>query len=147
MSTKTNTTIKTYSGLMKIDKFYDRYEYLKVDGRIGDITFGHDRYLNQMLYGSVEWKRVRDRVIVRDEGCDMGHPNYLIGGKIIVHHINPITKEDLIRRDPKIFDMENLICVSHNTHEAIHYGSMDLLPKEYVPRRPNDTCPWRCANG
>lgn len=144
---KTITTSKGYSSLIKIKDYYERYNYLKIGGVIGEETFGSQRYLNQILYRSPEWKSVRNKVILRDKGMDMGFDGRPIEGRIIVHHMNPITKEDILKRDPKLFDMENLISVSNNTHEAIHYGSIELLPKEYVPRKPNDTCPWRCSNG
>lgn len=134
---------RRYSELVKLCTFQERFDYLNLNGRVGDESFGHERYLNQRFYQSPEWRRVRDKVIVRDSGFDLAHENYIIGGKIIVHHINPITRQDLIERSFRLFDMENLISVSHNTHEAIHFGSSDLLLKEYVPRRPNDTCPWR----
>lgn len=134
---------KCYSDLIKIKNFKDRYEYLKLDGRIGKETFGHNRYLNQRLYKSLEWKRARDRIIIRDVGCDLAYFDHPISGKIIIHHINPISKDDIINRSDKVFDEENLICVSHNTHEAIHFGDSKLLPEDYKPRYPNDTCPWR----
>lgn len=134
---------KTYSKLIQYEKFIDRYLYLKLSGKVGFETFGCDRYLNQILYASSEWKSIRNRAIIRDCGKDLAHKDYEIPGRVIVHHINPITKDDILNRDPKVFDLENLVCVSHNTHEAIHYGNEEILPKEYVPRRPNDTCPWR----
>lgn len=146
-NTRMITMNKTYTELMEIDSFRKRYRYLKIGGKVGEETFGHGRYLNQVLYGSSEWKNLRSRVIVRDNGRDLSHTDYPIVGRIIVHHINPITKDDILRRDPKVFDMENLICVSHMTHEAIHYGDIELLPKDYVPRSPNDTCPWRVRDG
>lgn len=134
---------KTYSELIRLPTFLERYRYLKLGGRIGEDTFGYDRYLNQTLYRSAEWKRFRREIIVRDEGCDLGCEGYEIYGNILVHHINPITLEDVLNRDPKIFDPENVICVSHNTHNAIHYGDESLLITEPIVRRPNDTCPWK----
>lgn len=139
MSMKT----KSYSELIQLPTFLDRYRYLKIGGRIGEDTFGFDRYLNQTLYRSAEWKRFRREIVVRDEGRDLGCDGYEIVGNILVHHINPITLEDVLNRDPKIFDPENVICVSHNTHNAIHYGGENLLITEPVIRKPNDTCPWK----
>lgn len=139
MSMKT----KSYSELTRLPTFLERYRYLKIGGRIGEDTFGYDRYLNQTLYRSAEWKRFRREIIVRDEGSDLGCDGYEIVGNILVHHINPIRLEDVLNRDPKIFDPENVICVSHNTHNAIHYGDENLLITEPVIRKPNDTCPWK----
>lgn len=135
---------RSYHELADISDFVERYEYLKLGGKVGELTFNGHRYLNQKFYTSdPEWLRVKRQVILRDEGCDMGHPDFPISGRIIIHHINPITIEDLIKRDPKIFDMDNLICVSHKTHNAIHYGDISLLNLPPVERRANDTCPWR----
>lgn len=139
MSMKT----KSYSELIRLPTFLERYRYLKISGRIGEDTFGYDRYLNQTLYRSAEWKRFRREIIVRDEGRDLGCEGYEIVGNTLVHHINSITIEDVLNRDPKIFDPENVICVSHNTHNAIHYGDENLLITEPVIRKPNDTCPWK----
>lgn len=136
-------TIKTYSELMSIPTFEGRYQYLKLSGRVGSATFGSSRYLNQILYTSREWLSFRDAIIIRDDGCDLGCSDRKIVGRVIVHHIDPITVEDVINRHPKVFDPENVICVSHITHEAIHYGDEDLLMKDPVERRPFDTCPWR----
>ena len=135
---------RTYSELIRIPRFEDRYEYLKIGGVVAEETFGGHRYLNQLLYNRAEeWKRIRRRVIVRDNGCDLADPEHPIHGKIIVHHLNPITIEDILNRSSNIFDMENLVCVSFETHNAIHYGDATLLKKDYVPRVKNDTCPWR----
>lgn len=135
---------KRYSHLRRLSTFDERFDYLKVDGRVGDATFGFDRYLNQRLYHSAEWKNARDAVILRDNGCDLGMPGREIMGHIYVHHINPITIEDIEAGSDALFDPENLICVSFDTHNAIHYGDKDLLPRdEIVVRRPNDTCPWK----
>lgn len=123
--------------------FDQRFEYLRLRGTLGEETFGWQRYLNQVLYKSQEWKQVRDQVIIRDNGYDLGIDGMNINGKIMVHHINPITIDDIKKRNPIIFDPDNLICVSHQTHMAIHYGSQDLLPSQTVERAPNDTCPWR----
>lgn len=136
-------TIKSYSELMSLPTFTERYQYLRIGSKIGEATFGYDRYLNQILYTSREWRRFRDQIIVRDNGCDLGCLDRELRERIIVHHINPITVEDVINRNPMVFDPENVICVSHNTHEAIHYGDEDLLVKNPIERKPNDTCPWR----
>lgn len=135
--------IKTYSELITIPSFLERYRYLKLGGSIGEETFGFDRYLNQTLYRSPEWKRFRRDIIIRDNGMDLAFDGYEIVGKILVHHINPLTIQDVIRRDPKIFDPENVICTSLNTHNAVHYGDESLLMLEPVVRTKNDTCPWR----
>lgn len=136
-------TIKTYSELITLPTFLDRYRYLRIGGAVGKETFGYDRYLNQMLYRTPEWKRFRNEIIIRDNGCDLAIDGYEIAGKILIHHINPITVEDVIRRNPMIFDPENVISVSHNTHNAIHYGDESLLITEPIMRTKNDTCPWR----
>lgn len=138
-----NMNIKTYSELITLPTFIERYNYLRIGGRVGEETFGFDRYLNQTLYRSIEWKRFRRDMIIRDCGLDMACEGYDIGGVIILHHINPITEKDIIRRDPKIFDPENVVCVSLNTHNAIHYGDEDLLLVGPVIRTKNDTCPWK----
>lgn len=135
--------MKTYQEMMTYQTFEERFEFLRLNGRVGSDTFGFDRYLNQVLYRSPEWRRVRDRVILRDNGCDLGHPDYPIGGRVIIHHMNPLTVEDIEERNPIIFDENMLVCVSHNTHNAIHYGDSNLLPKPPIERRPNDTCPWK----
>lgn len=134
---------KSYSELIRLPTFLERYRYLKIGGRIGEDTFGYDRYLNQTLYRSVEWKRFRREIIVRDEGCDLGLEGYEIIGNILVHHLNPITIDDVLNRDPKIFDPENVISTCLNTHNAIHYGDESLLITEPVKRAPFDTCPWK----
>lgn len=141
---KTNI-IKTYSELITLPSFIERYRYLKIGGRVGSDTFGHERYLNQMLYSSSEWKRFRRGIILRDNGCDLGDPDRPIpsGVSIYVHHINPITPDDVINRNPIIFDPENAISVTHITHNAIHYGDESLLITDPIVREPNDTCPWR----
>lgn len=134
---------KSYSELIRLPTFLERYRYLKIGGRIGEDTFGYDRYLNQTLYRSVEWKRFRREIIVRDEGCDLGLEGYEIIGNILVHHLNPITIDDVLNRDPKIFDPENVISTCLNTHNAIHYGDESLLITEPIERTPYDTCPWK----
>lgn len=136
-------SIRTYSELITIPSFIERYRYLKLGGSVGKETFGFDRYLNQTLYRSPEWKRFRRDMILRDNGMDLACDEYEIIGKVLVHHIDPLTIQDVIRRDPKIFDSENVVCVSMNTHNAIHYGDESLLIIEPVVRTKNDTCPWR----
>ena len=132
----------TYSELIQIPTFIDRFRYLKLSASVGEETYGRDRYLNQTLYKSKEWRETRERIIIRDDGCDLAHPDYLIGGRILIHHLNPITKRDILDRNPLIFDPENLVCISHITHEAVHYGSEDLLMKDFVERTPGDTKLW-----
>ena len=141
--TMRNTMIRTYRECMQLPTFQERYRYLQIGGRVGKETFGFDRYLNQMLYRTPEWKRFRRDMIVRDNGCDLGCEEYEIYGNVLVHHINPITVEDVINRNPCIFDPNNVICTSLNTHNAIHYGDETLLITEPVVRKPNDTCPWK----
>lgn len=134
--------MKSYRELISINNYEARYEYLKETHRIGDKTFGYERYLNQALYNSNDWKPVRTRVIVRDNACDMAMPDHEIQGRIIVHHINPITIEMIVAGDPRVFDMDNLVCVSHLTHEAIHYGNRELLQKPFIERKAGDTRLW-----
>lgn len=136
--------IRTYSELSKLKTFKERYEYLKLSSVVGEDTFGYDRYLNQQFYKSIAWKRVRDLVIIRDNGCDLGIDDRYINSRIYIHHMNPITKSDIINLTEYLLNPEYLICVSKNTHDAIHYGSEELLYTNHmVERRPNDTCPWR----
>ena len=135
--------IRTYSELRKLNTFKERYDYLRLYGRVGKETFGFDRYLNQIIYKLPEWKSVRDKVIVRDCGCDLGMEGYAIGEKILVHHMNPITMDDIINHSQDIFNPEYLICVSHQTHNAIHYGDESQLILDPIERSPNDTCPWK----
>ena len=134
---------KTYLELIQLDSYDERFEYLKIGGFVGEETFGSDRYLNQALYTSPEWRKFRNRIIVRDNGCEMGLDNLKINKRVIIHHINPITPEDIVNRDPKIFDPNNVVCVSHALHQAIHYGDKNLLPVMPVERTPHDTCPWK----
>lgn len=134
---------KTYSKLIEIESFDERFDYLKMIGRVGDITFGGRRKLNQMLYGSDRWKKVRREIILRDDGNDLSHPDYPIHGPIYIHHINPITIEDILQGRPCVFDIDNLVCTSFRTHEAIHYGSKNSLTISPIIRTINDTCPWR----
>lgn len=138
-----NTSIRTYSELIKLPTFEERFRYLKLGGIVGEETFGFDRYLNQTLYRSGEWKRFRRDIIVRDNGMDLACDDYDIVGKVLVHHIDPLTIEDVIRRHPKIFDPENVVCTSLNTHNAIHYGDESLLITAPIERTKYDTCPWR----
>ena len=135
--------IRTYSELIKIPTFLDRFRYLQLGGQVGVETFGYDRYLNQMLYRTTEWKRFRNEIIIRDNGCDLACEGYEIVGKILIHHINPISVEDVLQRDQKVFDPENVISTTLNTHNAIHYGDESLLITEPIERKTNDTCPWR----
>ena len=135
--------IRTYTELISLPTFEDRFEYLRLKGRVGEETFGFDRYLNQAFYKSEEWKSVRDQVILRDNGCDLAMEGREIREKILIHHMNPITKEDIINRSEFLLDPEYLICTIKNTHDAIHYGDERLLIKDPIQRRKNDTCPWR----
>lgn len=134
---------KTYSELILLPTFEERFEYLKLDGYIGEETFGYDRYLNQQFYRSAEWKSLRNKIITRDLGCDLGCEGYDIFGRIYIHHMNPITKDDIIHSSDYLTNPEYLICTTKRTHDAIHFGDKDLLPEEPVSRRPNDTCPWK----
>ena len=136
--------IRTYSELSKLKTFRERYEYLKLDGTVGEETFGFDRYINQMFYKSEEWKRIRNYVITRDNGCDLGMPDRkIVDSVILVHHMNPITKEDIINKNEILLDPEYLITTIKSTHDAIHYGDESLLAEDLVIRSKNDTCPWK----
>ena len=135
--------LKSYRNLILLPTILDRFEYLRIKANVGDSTFGFDRFINQDFYQSREWRQVRMKVIARDEGCDLGVPEYPIGGKVIIHHINPITAEDIENASDLLFDLDNLICVSESTHNAIHFGDETLLPAESIIRMPGDTCPWR----
>ena len=135
--------IKTYSELIKLKTFEERYEYLKLGGIVGKETFGFDRYLNQTFYKTDEWLSIRDHVIVRDNGCDLGIEGREIHSRILVHHMNPITKEDILSRSEYLLNPEYLICTIKSTHDAIHYGDESLLITIPVERRKNDTCPWK----
>ena len=143
MKTNTSTIIRTYYELITIPTFLARYEYLKLDGQVGKETFGFDRYLNQQFYHSDEWRSIRDFIITRDLGCDLGLEGYEIHGRIYIHHMNPITVKDIRDYTDYLIDPEYLICTTHNTHNAIHYGDSSLLIAEPVERTPFDTCPWR----
>lgn len=137
--------IRTYSELITLPTFEERYEYLRLGGKVGEETFGFDRYLNQMFYKTDEWLEIRNHVIVRDHGCDLAVPDREIpnGVKILVHHMNPINTEDIVRRSKYLLDPEYLISTIKNTHDAIHYGNSDLLITAPIERTKNDTCPWR----
>lgn len=134
---------KTFTALQGLTSFVERYEYLRLNNIVGKNTFGFDRYLNQMLYSSIRWRRVRDIVIIRDNGCDLGIPGYEISGHVYVHHMNPIRVEDIERQESIIVNPEYLICTSKNTHLAIHYGNEALLPAVPIIRHSGDTCPWK----
>ena len=139
-----NTTIRTYSELITLHTYIERFNYLKLGGKVGADTFGFDRYLNQQFYHQdPRCRSARDKVINKDNGCDLGMEGYEIQGKIIVHHMNPITIDDIINKRDWIYDPEFLICTVHNTHNAIHYGDENLLFKGPVVRTANDTCPWK----
>ena len=140
---KTMKTIRTYSELCQLSTFEDRFDYLRLNGSVGKDTFGFDRYLNQQFYRSSEWKRIRDRVILRDNGCDLGVEGYEIRGRILIHHINPISVEDIHTMSDLLMNPEYLICTSHRTHNAIHYGDDSLIITAPIERTQNDTCPWR----
>lgn len=135
--------IRTYSELIQLPTFEERFEYLRLDGNVGQATFGYDRYLNQILYNSPEWKRFRRDIIIRDNGCDLACEGYEIRGRIIIHHINTISIEDIVNRNPMLFDPENVITTTHNTHNAIHYGDKELLVTVPIERSANDTCLWK----
>lgn len=134
---------KTYLELSQLKTFEERFKYLQLNGAVGQDTFGFNRYLNQALYGSKEWRKVRNEVIIRDNGCDLGVYGYDICDRILIHHLNPITVDDVLNRNPEVFDLNNLICVSHRTHNAIHYGDESLLVTNVNERSKNDTCLWK----
>lgn len=136
-------SIKCYSELIRLPTFQARYQYLRLNGAVGKETFGFDRYMNQFFYRSPEWRRVRDIVIARDSGCDLGIPGREIFRRPIIHHMNPIRQEDILDRSEYLLDPEYLITTIHDTHLAIHYGDEHMLLQEPIERRPNDTCPWK----
>lgn len=136
-------SIKRYSELILLPTFEERYKYLQLNGVIGDETFGFDRYINQMFYRSQEWRQVRDYVIVRDNGCDLGIEDHEIRGKILIHHMNPIGIKDIQQVNKFLLDPEYLITTMLSTHNAIHYGDESLLVKDPIERSKNDTCPWK----
>ena len=136
--------IRTYSELISLPTFEQRFNYCKLDGHVGEDTFGYFRYLNQVVYTGNLWRYLRDKLIVRDEGCELAFPDHKIGGRVYLHHLNPLLPEQLEELDDCVYDPENLVCVSFEMHNAIHYGSFDnVRPIEIVERRPNDTSPWR----
>lgn len=135
--------IRTYSELIKLKTFKDRFEYLKLDGIVGEETFGFDRYMNQIFYKSREWTSVRQSVIIRDNGCDLGVEGYEIHGKILIHHMNPINLSDIVHKTDELLNPDYLITTVLSTHNAIHYGDASLLPALPIERRANDTCPWK----
>lgn len=143
MMKMTTHTIRTYSEFSRLITFKERFEYLRLYGQVGEETFGFERYLNQKFYHSYEWKRIRDYIISRDLARDLAVEGYDIHGRIYIHHMNPIRSKDFEISNKDILDPEFLVCVSHNTHNAIHYGDSSLLISEPVERKPNDTCPWK----
>lgn len=135
--------MRTIEELLEFDDFYDRFEYCKIGGVVGDETFGGKRWLNQVLYKSSEWKRARREVIIRDNGLDLAHKDFPIAGSIYIHHLNPITPEDIINRDPIVFNPLYLVSCSFSTHSSLHYGLIDKNRGKVIIRRKNDTCPWK----
>lgn len=136
--------LKTYSELSKLETFEERFNYLKLDNTVGEETFGFDRWLNQQFYKSKEWLRMRDEIIARDCGCDLGIPEReIIDEKILIHHMNPISRDDIINNTDFLLNPEYLITTVNNTHQAIHYGNTEMLSKAPVDRYKNDQCPWR----
>ena len=136
-------SIRTYSELILLPTFEERFKYLQLNGRVGDDTFGFDRYINQKFYRSAEWKRIRDYIIVRDNGCDLAVDGYEIHGRILIHHMNPITISDIKFSTEYLMNPDYLICVTHNTHNAIHYGDEKQIITWPIVRTKNDTCPWK----
>lgn len=136
-------SIRTYSELILLPTFEERFKYLQLNGRVGDDTFGFDRYINQNFYRSAEWKRIRDQIIIRDNGCDLAFEGYEIYGRILIHHMNPITISDIKFSTEYLMNPEYLICVTRNTHNAIHYGDEKQIITGPIVRTKNDTCPWK----
>lgn len=136
-------SIRTYSELIALPTFEERFKYLQLNGQVGESTFGFDRYMNQVFYRSQKWKSIRDFVIIRDCGCDLGIEGYDIHGKIIIHHMNPLSMRDIETESDFLLNPDFLICTTHNTHNAIHYGDENLLVTAPIERTKNDTCPWR----
>ena len=139
----TTMSIRTYSELITFSTFEERFKYLQLNGQVGESTFGFDRYMNQVFYRSQKWKSIRDFVIIRDCGCDLGVEGYDIYGKIIIHHMNPLSMQDIETESDFLLNPDFLICTTHNTHNAIHYGDENLLVIAPIERTKNDTCPWR----
>lgn len=136
--------IKSYTELIRYSTFAERFQYLKLNNQVGKETFGKSRYLNQLLYRSPEWKDIRRQVIIRDNACDLGIDECPIAGKVLIHHMNPITEDDILNRAACVFDLNNLICVSFKTHQAIHYGSDEMMKSfDIIERKPNDTILWK----
>lgn len=133
---------RTYSELIQLPTFEERFEYLKLVGKVGQETFGYDRYLNQILYTSPRWRKLRNEIIIRDNACDLAVLGFCIFDKVIIHHMNPITVEDVENGNEDVYNPEYLVCVSNKTHNAIHYGNRNLLPKVVLDRKPGDTCLW-----
>lgn len=133
---------RSYSELIQLSSFQDRFEYLSLRGQVGAHTFGPDRYINQQFYTSRQWKQIRHHVIVRDEGCDLGVAGYEIHSRLVIHHMNPMEVDDIVHGDDAILDPEFLITTVHQTHNAIHYGNGTQLPRQLVERRPGDTKLW-----
>lgn len=138
-----DSKIRSYSELIKIPTFEERFEYLKLNGEVASQTFGFERYLNQKFYRSAEWRKIRDIVILRDNGCDLSMEGFEIHGRVIIHHMNPITKYDIEKRTALLLDPEYLISTVKRTHDAIHYSDIDILSQAPVERTPNDMCPWK----
>lgn len=135
--------IRTYTELIRIPTFLERFRYLKLNGHVGEELFGYSRYLNQVFYQSERWKKTRRGIILRDHGCDLGMADHEIFGIVHVHHMNPLTLQQIKSNDPCLIDSEQLICVSERTHRAITLGDESLLPQGLIERKPNDTCPWK----
>ena len=134
---------RRYTELITLPTFEERFKYLQLNGSVGTDTFGFDRYLNQIFYKSKEWKKLRDQIIIRDNGCDLAAEGHDIYGRVIIHHLNPISKDDVLNRSDILMNPEYLICTTHSTHNAIHYGDEGLLPRAVIERTPNDMCPWK----
>ena len=139
--------IRSYSELIKFRTLKERFKYLSLDGKVGIETFGFDRYLNQKFYNSYEWRKLRDKILIRDNGCEMGIEEYPIRGRILIHHMNPLKERDIVELTDYVMNPEYLVCVSHDLHNAIHYGDEEILKRyELIERKPNDTCPWKGNN-
>lgn len=137
------TKIKTYSELITIPTYEERFEYLRLDGLVGEETFGFDRYLNQIFYNSGEWRSLRNDIIIRDNGCDLAMEDYDIKGRIYIHHMNPIAITDILTQSDFLLNPDFLVCTAFRTHQAVHYGDASLLATSPIERTKNDTCPWR----
>lgn len=133
---------RSYSELVRLKTFEERFEYLSLPGSVGESTFGFDRWINQKFYTSYEWRNVRHAVILRDDGCDLGIPGHEIEAEVLIHHMNPVLRDDILRREPWLLDPEYLITTTKRTHNAIHFGNGDSLRRPFAPRQPNDTKLW-----